>query len=216
MARAPVTVLGEVTAERATFARRDVVQAIARRLDVPVNASAHDVHIEVEALADGVLARGDVVCLHAPERAEPPAGLVRRDGWSVWNSPQQVRYTTRELLRVEAGILHAAAIGRVAGVGVVTPGLLDRALAAEPRRLGEGQRDALAHLTSRGRRIDLVIGPAGSGKTSMLRVAARAWYGAGHHVVGVLWVRGRAGALCGYASKSTRGQPTRRRRIWRQ
>jgi len=185
VARPPEKVLGEVTAERATFARRDVVQAVARHLHGPAGSTAQDVRVQIEARVDAVLAQSEVVCLHAPERAEPPAGLVRRDGWSVWDRPQQIRYTTRELLSVEAGILHAAAIGRVAGVGVVEPGILDRALATEPRALGADQLDALTHLTSRGRRVETVIGPAGSGKTSMLRVAALAWYGSGLNVVGV-------------------------------
>ncbi len=184
VARSPETVLGVVTAERATFARRDVVQAVARRFHGPAG-SARDVRVQVEARVDAVLAQSEVVCLHAPERAEPPPGLLRRDGWSVWDRPQQVRYTTRELLSVEAGILHAAAIGRVADVGVVVPEMLNRALAVEPRRLGGDQLDALAQLASRGRRVETVIGPAGSGKTSMLRVAARAWYGSGLNVVGV-------------------------------
>jgi conjugative relaxase-like TrwC/TraI family protein len=195
VASAPVTVLEEVTAERATFARRDVVQAIARHLDMHVGTTAEQVRVQVEALADRVLARPEVVCLHAPERAEPPAVLVRRDGWSVWDAPQQVRYTTREILRVEAGILHAAAMGRVARVGVVEPGLLDRVVAVEPRPLGADQLDAVAQLTSRGRRVETVIGPAGAGKTTMLRVAARAWYGAGHQVLGVAHTAVAAGVL---------------------
>ena len=185
VSRSPAEVLDEVTADRATFARRDVVQAVARHLDPPAGTTAHEVRVQAESLADAVLARAVVVCLHTPERAKAPAPFVRRDGWSVWDRPQQVRYTTREILRVEAAILHAAAIGRGAGVGVVEPGLLDRALAVEARALGGDQLDALTLLMSRGRRVETVIGPAGSGKTTMLRVAARAWYGSGHHVIGV-------------------------------
>ena len=181
----PGRVLDEVTAQRATFARRDVVQALARRLDMSPRTTAAQVRIEVEALADAVLARREVVCLQAPERAEAPPTMMRRDGWSVWDRPQQVRYTTREMLGVEARILHAAEVGRVAGVGVVEPGLLGRVLAGEPRVLGADQLEALVELTSRGRGVDVVVGPAGAGKTSMLRIAARAWHGSGHHVIGV-------------------------------
>jgi conjugative relaxase-like TrwC/TraI family protein len=178
-------VLEEVTGERATFARRHLVQAVARHLEVRGGATAAEVHARVEQATDTVLACAEVVCLAAPERAEVPPGWVRRDGGSVWDPPQQIRYTTREILAVEARILHVGALGGVARLGIVDPGSLDRALAAEPQRLGADQVEALRGLISRGRRIEAVIGPAGSGKTTMLRVAARAWHDAGHRVVGV-------------------------------
>ena len=61
---------------------------------------------------------------------------MRRDGWSVWDPPQQVRYTTREVLGIEARILHGAALGVAAGVGVVARPVLDAAVGAAPRPLG--------------------------------------------------------------------------------
>ncbi len=184
---APAAVLGEVTAQRATFARRDLVQVIARDLD-PLDVgggTAEGVLGLVEMAVDNLLADREVVCLHAPTRAEVPPALVRRDGWSVWDPPQQIRYTTRDLLAVEGRILHTAAVGRVARIGVVDAALLDRAVAAEARPPGPDQLAALRLLTVRGRRVETVIGPAGSGKTSLVRVAARAWYGSGYRVVGL-------------------------------
>ena len=188
-------VLAEVTGERATFPRRDVAQVIARHLDVGGGAGAAGVRSRVEALTDALVARREVVCLQAPERLEAPAALVRRDGWSVWDAPHQVRYTTTEVLAVEARILHAAATGLAAGVGVVDPAILEHALAAEPRRLAAEQRSALRQLTGRGRRVEVLIGPAGSGKTTMLRVAARAWEAAGHPVIGLTHTAVAAGVL---------------------
>src|SRR5439155_11421808 len=103
----------------------------------------------------------------------------------VWDPPGAVRYTTREMLAVEGRILHAAQIGRAAGVGRVTAETLDRAVTAERTPLGADQHDALQAITSQGRRIEAVIGPAGTGKTTMVRVAAAAWTAAGHHVIGL-------------------------------
>ena len=89
------------------------------------------------------------------------------------------------MLTVEGRILHAAHLGRSAGVGLVTPETRDRALAAEATALGTDQHDALCAITSQGRRLEVVIGPAGSGKTTMLRVATRAWGNASYQVIGL-------------------------------
>ena len=143
--------------------------------DVLGGTDAAVLRARVEERTDAVLAGRDVVCLQAPARVEAPAALVRRDGWSVWDPPQQVRYTTTEVLAMEARILHVAAVGSAARVGVVERAVLEAALAFEPRRVGADQLAALGQLTGRGRRVEVLIGPAGSGKTALLRVAARAW-----------------------------------------
>jgi ATP-dependent exoDNAse (exonuclease V) alpha subunit len=171
--------------ERATFTRRDVVQAVTRHVDPAASAEAVAVRAHVEELTDLVLADARVVSLRPPTRVEAPTVLVRRDGESVWDPPQAARYSTREMLAIEGRILHAAQIGRTAGVGQVTPELLDKAVAREPTVLGVDQRDALGAITSQGRRVEVVVGPAGSGKTTMLRVATRAWTDSGYQVIGL-------------------------------
>jgi hypothetical protein len=178
-------VAGELTVERATFTRREVVQAIAGRLDG--DDAATSVRARAEELAEAVLADPEVVCLHAPERVDVPALLRRRDGWSVWDSPQGIRYSTREMLALEGRILHRAEVGRAPLVpaGVVDPLSLQGAVAGEARPLGTDQHAAIRAVTSRGRRIEAIVGPAGTGKTAMLRVAARAWQASGHEVIGL-------------------------------
>lgn len=182
-------VVGDVVSglcvDRATFTRRDVVQAVTRHVDPAVGSGASEVRAHVERIADQVLANSMVVCLHAPERVDVPASLVRRDGGSVWDPPQTTRFTTREMLAVEGRILHAAQIGRAAGIGRIAPETLESAIATERTQLGIDQAEALRAITSQGRRIEVVIGPAGTGKTTLLRVAARAWDGAGYQVIGL-------------------------------
>ena len=143
-------VVSELCVERATFTRRDVVQAVTRHVDPAVGGDATLVRAHVEQLADAVLADPTVVCLQPPERVEPPSSLVRRDGGSVWDAPQATRFTTREMLAVEGRIVHAAQIGRAAGVGLVTAETLDRAIADERTQLGTDQHDALRAVTSQG------------------------------------------------------------------
>jgi conjugative relaxase-like TrwC/TraI family protein len=178
-------VVGELCVERATFTRRDVVQAISRHIDPAVGADATEVRQHVEQRADAILTDRAVICLRPSARVDPPQALLRRDGASVWDPPGATRYTTREMLTIEGRILHAAQIGRAAGVGLVAPETLARAIAGERTSLGSDQYDAVRAITSQGRRIEAVIGPAGTGKTTMLRVAATAWTEGGYHVIGL-------------------------------
>jgi conjugative relaxase-like TrwC/TraI family protein len=179
------TVVDGLCGDRATFTRRDVVQAVTRHLDPAASAEAAVVRAHVEEFTDTVLADPRVVSLRPPDCVDPPTILVRRDGDSVWDPPQAARYTTGEMLAIEGRILHAAQIGRTAEVGQVGAEKLDRALAAEPTVLGADQHNAVHAITSQGRHIEVVVGPAGSGKTTMLRVATRAWSDAGYHVIGL-------------------------------
>ncbi len=189
---APVTpahvvsdVVSELCLERATFTRRDVVQAVTRYVDPAVGGDAAQVRAHVEGIADAVLADAMVVDLQPPECVEVPVSLLRRDGGSVWSAPGAARYTTRDMLTIEGRILHAAQVGRAGGIGRITPETLDHAIADECTSLGTDQHDALRAVTSQGRRIEVVIGPAGTGKTTMLRVANRAWENAGYQVIGL-------------------------------
>jgi conjugative relaxase-like TrwC/TraI family protein len=178
-------VVGELCVERATFTRREVIQAVTRHVDPVIRADAGQVHEHVERMADVVLADPTVMCLRPPERVEAPASLVRRDGSTVWEPPQARRYTTREMLAVEGRILHAAQIGRAARVGIVAAETLDHAITLNHTALGIDQHEAVRAITSQGRRLEIVVGPAGTGKTTMLRVAARAWEDTGVHVLGL-------------------------------
>ena len=81
---------------------------------------------------------------------------------------------------------------------VSTVALSPRIVAAEERglRLGEEQRDALAHITQ-GSDLALVVGYAGTGKSAMLGVAREAWEAEGYTV--------RGAALSGIAAENLEG-----------
>ena len=96
-------VVSELCVKRATFTRRDVVQAVTRRVDPAVGAQATLVRAHVEQLVDAVLAHSTVVCLQPTERVETPPSLVRRDGGSVSGAPQVARYTPTKCSWSKAG-----------------------------------------------------------------------------------------------------------------
>lgn len=97
-------------------------------------------------------------------------------------------YATVEVLATEQAI--ADTIERLA----TTPGPsvpdadVDRAVRAKERELGRilttGQFDAVSAVCSSGRSVEIVVGVAGSGKTTALDAATTALEGAGHRVIG--------------------------------
>jgi len=165
-----------VTLHVSTFTRRHVLQAVCEAL--PAGA---DVEVaELERLADWFL-DSELVCpVTATPRPERAAGDIRQ--WAgEW------RYTTRELLATEAAAVTAAMARRAERAGVVPPPILEQVLATHCRdrpMLGDEQVAMVRTLVSSGDGVQLVNAKAGTGKTSVLRVARDAWEQAGYRVVG--------------------------------
>jgi len=148
-----------LTANGSSFDRRAVLQAL---------AEAHPGGAPVAALrasADALLRSPAVVALGTPAHAEP-------------------RYSTADLLAVEAGLLERAQRQRGVGLGVATGEVLGRVLEARPSLSAEQRRMVLV-LTGSGDGAQVVVGRAGTGKTFALDAARAAWEASGHLVVGV-------------------------------
>ena len=146
-----------VTERRSTFDRRDVVKAVCARL--PAGAPVADVIGLVEGFlaCDQVLGLGD---------ADP-----------------STRWTTRDLLACERHLVDTAVASQRRGVCQVPSGSVVAALDTRPS-LSDEQRVMVAGLCRSGHGVDIVIGAAGSGKTSGLAVARHAWEASGHAVIG--------------------------------
>lgn len=101
------------------------------------------------------------------------------------------RYTTRELIQLEAEMVNRALwLARRTSHGV--RGALLVATFSRNRGLSDEQQAAIEHLTS-GAALAAVVGRAGAGKTTMMKAARQAWQAAGYRVVG--------GALAGKAAE---------------
>ncbi|MCA1711653.1 MAG: AAA family ATPase, partial [Actinobacteria bacterium] len=137
-----------VTRERSTFDQGTVVREICAQL--PAGA---DIHTE--------------------QILQLAAGLVRRDDVLPVLSPDGPAFTTTELLRTEQQVLDLVA-RRADATTPILPVAQAAALAARSGLRPDQQRLVLALLTS-GRGVDVVPGPAGSGKTAALRHATTAW-----------------------------------------
>jgi conjugative relaxase-like TrwC/TraI family protein len=93
------------------------------------------------------------------------------------------RFTTPEVLALERRTVNLAASGKATDRGLATPDAIERAIGERPS-LGTDQRGVVEAITTSGNAVDVVIGPAGTGKTFLLDAAREAWQSSGKRVVG--------------------------------
>ena len=138
---------------------------------------------------------GEVVCLEAPQWPPLPASLRRQlDGRSVYTRPGAARYaTTAQLTMEEQLVAHAQTQGAPRLPGEVAarrlgadPALLEAALRGRapggreqpaPRGLRLDQAAAIWHVLTSARTVEIITGPAGTGKTRVLAAAGSLWDG---------------------------------------
>jgi len=174
-----------LTGRRSTFTRRDVVQAWCERL--PQGA---DVDV-IEGLADELLAGHRVVPLAADVRGLTHSDVVRRaDGRVVAATGEERRYSTPELLALERRVIDGSSGRRDEQAGTVAPDRVEQVLSARPE-LSTEQATMVRRLLSGGEGVQVVVGPAGTGKTFALDAARAGWESAGYRVIGAA-LAGRA------------------------
>jgi len=192
-----------LTAQASTFERTDVVKAVAEALPEGGDRS------EVEAVADAFLDRTDVIPILPTEpstddlrdlpldlnptelehvleltNSTKPAGTMRRkDGDIFPGLTNERRYTTTELLTIERRIVDRAEAGVGAGQWTATEAQVDGAVARHPT-LTEGQRAMVSQFAMSGNAIDIGVGPAGTGKTTVMAIIHELATESGNPVVG--------------------------------
>ncbi|WP_344926844.1 MobF family relaxase [Saccharopolyspora gregorii] len=131
----------------------------------------------VDRIVDAVLAAPDTVALQAPSLVEEPDSLRRASGESVFTEHGSERFTTHQTLREEAAL---AEWGRRRNGHRLTADTIEAALAGV--KLNSGQQAAVRGFATSGRRVQLLVAPAGTGKTTTMTVFADAWRSAGGQV----------------------------------
>ncbi len=183
-----------LTREASTFCRRDVLRAICEQL--PAGAELG----EIERLADRFLrAEGLVIPVtYADEDLAPAGDTIRRvDGRAVSTRADTRRYSTHELVTLEASVIAAAQRRQDEGAGVVPEQILTAVLdshvgrhtpkaagGTSPARLTADQVAMVRALTTSGHGVQVVNAHAGTGKTFALDAARAAWQTAGYRVLG--------------------------------
>jgi hypothetical protein len=174
------------------FTRADLIANLGRELPRRAGDPARQAAL-LEEVADGAVAGefGPVVCLEAPEAARAPESLRRADGRSVYRRHGGIKYTTRvQLSREEKLIAQAEARGgpcmspedaaRALGATVEElKAALHERPGAEVKTAAGGlrmdQAAAAFHVLTSDRRVEVIVGPAGAGKTRVLAGIGRAW-----------------------------------------
>lgn len=172
--RLAASVRAAVAARRATWNRWHVqAEASRQTAHLPMaDPAARDALIA--AVTGRVLAGS--IALQPAARIRIPAVLRRADGESVFARHNAARYTGGEILAAEGRLLAAA---RSLGGPSVDPWLA-AAVAARfetvgGRRLSDDQAAVVQQVATSGRAVEVLIGPAGTGKTTTMRALAAAW-----------------------------------------
>jgi conjugative relaxase-like TrwC/TraI family protein len=186
-------IVAELTEARSSWSRAEVAKMVARRLPPHLGGGAEAGREWIEATSAAVLAHPEVVTLCSPLSAEVPTGLRRRDGLPGHERHGAPRHTTRQTLAREGRVLDALVRGHHAGVAVAHE--IDVKRAARTHRLGADQAAALWRICQGGERLACVVGPAGAGKTRMVRAARDAWTPTGTAVRGLAVSAVAAGVL---------------------
>jgi conjugative relaxase-like TrwC/TraI family protein len=170
-----------VAERRATFSRSNILAEVHRQFHGVRFASPDERITVAERTADLALARS--LLISAPELHHTPERLRRTDGTSRFRAKGHEVYTTAALLEAEARLLDAGrlvdgpavALGTVAAVGGAD-------LPGRNHGLSLDQAVAIEQIATSGRRLDVSVGPAGTGKSTAmagLRAVWEAEHGAG-------------------------------------
>jgi conjugative relaxase-like TrwC/TraI family protein len=130
----------------------------------------------------------DSVRLTTPDMVEEmaPELVHRPDGSRVYEEPHSTVYTSRALLEAERRVVDAAGLGGGAAVRPedVELAKLEWSANSGGKTLNNGQDALVMEMATSGKRLQLGMAPAGTGKTTAMGVLSRAWVSGGGNVVG--------------------------------
>ncbi len=166
-------VLTKVADKRATFTRANLLAETLRELH-GIRFATPAARVAV-AEKTATYAAGRAVMLTPPELGLVPDALQRPDGSSKFRARNSELYATQELLDAEARLLNAAAaVGAPTAPMPAEPDPAE-AVAAGRKVLSVEQAAAVSAVVTSGRRLDLIVGAAGTGKSTTMAGVRAAW-----------------------------------------
>ncbi|NLE97645.1 MAG: AAA family ATPase, partial [Propionibacterium sp.] len=174
-------VVGRVAQDRATWQVWHLRAEASRRAREFATA-------ETEALTQQLVERAIALSLPLDEPrddVDEPSALRRRDGTPMYEVAGSRLFTSAAVVEAERRVLAAAgaAGGRRCDEAVVEIALLESV--ANGVILNDGQAELVRRMITSGKRVELALAAAGTGKTTALRVLARAWEESGGTVLGL-------------------------------
>jgi conjugative relaxase-like TrwC/TraI family protein len=175
-----------VSAKRSTFSRANVLAEVHRQLHGVRFASPEDRIAVAERTTD--LALAEALLVSALELHHTPGRFRRPDGTSRFRGKGMEVYTTHALLDAEARLLATGRDTTAPTVGRWTVAdACQRTLPGKDYALSVDQAVAVESIATSGRLLDVLVGPAGTGKSTTMGGLKAAWetqHGAGS-VVGL-------------------------------
>jgi len=113
--------------------------------------------------------------LTPPELATSPLEFRRPDGTTRFRPQHSTLFSSETLLAAEDHLLARAEAITGPTVALETVERIARKADARGRLLGEDQAAALTAIAVSGRVVDVLVGPAGAGKTTAMNTLRRAW-----------------------------------------
>lgn len=199
----PGLVIHELEQHRGIWTRPNVEAEVIRQL------TATGWHIalgerfdsRIDVLTDAVIGPAWCERLDAPELVAPPPAYLRPDGTAKFRQVASTRYTSHRTIAAEQLVLAAAS--RPAPLAPLDADAVDAALAADEHARGfaatDEQRGLLRALFASDRRVQAVIGRAGTGKTTLMGMAKQV---ADAHAIPVLGLT-RSQVQAGQLAKAT-------------
>ncbi|AHI02833.1 conjugal transfer protein [Corynebacterium falsenii DSM 44353] len=167
------SVVDAVGEKRSTWRRWNLTAEAARQTMGYRFATAQD----REAIVGLVVDAAEAVSLRLTpfELASSPAAFRRPDTTSVFRPKNSTIYSSHQLLDAEDRLLERSHDTTGPTVSLGTMERIARRPDPEGRVLGEDQAEALVRIAVSGRVLDVLVGPAGAGKTTAMNALRRVW-----------------------------------------
>ncbi|MER7523463.1 MobF family relaxase [Microbacterium oxydans] len=166
-------VVAAVAEKRSTWHRWNLTAEAARQTMRYRFASTEDREAVVGLVVDAAEAMS--MRLTPPELASSPAAFRRPDGTSVFRPKHSALFSSEVLLAAEDRLLERARDATAPTVLLTTVERVTKLPDSKGRMLGEDQAAALTKIAVSGRVVDVLVGPAGAGKTTAMSALRGAW-----------------------------------------
>ena len=163
------SVVGAVSEKRSTWRHWNLWAEASRQTMGWRFASVEDREAVIGMVVDA--AKQESMPLTPPELAISPEVFRREDGSTVFRPRHTVVFTSEELLAAEDRLLAHSTDLTAPSVGL--EGI--EGVARRQHLLSAEQVETLARIAVSARRIDLLVGPAGAGKTTAMHALKTAW-----------------------------------------
>lgn len=191
IARTAATVIETVSAQRSAWQHHHIRSETERQIRGHIRLSEWERitdAVVTEALSPtSVIARGDPDIFDEPRLRAVPVMFARRDGSSVHTRAGSQIYTSKQVLGVTQQLIDLAV---QPGGRQIPSATIEQAVHAyntthPDKQLNAGQIAAVHGFASSPLRVHTIDAPAGTGKTTAMRVLTDAWHSSGGTVLGL-------------------------------